>query len=101
MHALVVRPDAETDVADAALWYEAQSQGLGSDFLRAVDACLSDVARAPQRFPVVHRNMRRALLRRFPYGLFFVEGEDAVEVLACLHARRDPHQWSERLRRDR
>jgi hypothetical protein len=64
MRSLIVRPDAETDIADAALWYEVQSQGLGYDFLRAADACLADVARAPQRFPVIHRNMRRALLRR-------------------------------------
>lgn len=101
MRSLVVRPDAEIDITDAALWYEAQSQGLGSDFLRSVDACLADVARAPQRFPVVHRNMRRVLLRRFPYGVFFVDSDDAVEVVACLHARRDQRQWSERLRRDR
>ncbi len=101
MRSLIVRPDAEKDTTDAALWYETQSQGLGSDFLRSVDACLADVARAPQRFPVVHRNARRALLRRFPYGVFFVESDDSVEVVACLHARRDPQQWSERLRRDR
>lgn len=61
----------------------------------------ADIARAPRRFPVIRRNMRRALLRRFPYGVFFVEAVDAVQVVACLHARRDPHEWSERLRRDR
>ena len=101
MHSLIVRPDAEVDITDAALWYETQSQGLGSEFLRSVDACLADVARAPQRFPIVHRNLRRALLRRFPYGVFFVAIDDPIEVAACLHARRDPRQWSERLRRDR
>lgn len=101
MLSLIVRPDAETDITDGALWYETQSPGLGSDFLRSVDACLADIARAPQRFPVVHRNMRRALIRRFPYGVFFVDSEETVEVVACLHARRNPRQWSERLRRDR
>lgn len=101
MLSLIVRPDAETDITDGSLWYETQSPGLGSDFLRSVDACLADIARAPQRFPVVHRNMRRALIRRFPYGVFFVDSDDTVEVVACLHARRDPRQWSERLQRDR
>lgn len=101
MRSTIVRPDAEVDITDAALWYETQSQGLGSDFLRSVDACLADVARAPRRFPVIRRNMRRALLRRFPYGVFFIESDDAVEVVACLHVRRDPQHWSERLRRDR
>jgi len=77
MHSLIVRPDAEVDITDAALWYETQSQGLGSDFLRSVDACLADVARAPQRFSVVHRTLRRALLRRFPCGVLFVDINDS------------------------
>ncbi|MDO9556126.1 MAG: type II toxin-antitoxin system RelE/ParE family toxin [Coriobacteriia bacterium] len=101
MSSFVVRPDAEADITDAAVWYETQSPGLGLEFLRLVDACLADVDRAPHRFPVIRRNMRRALLRRFPYGVFFVEADGGVEVVACLHARRDPHEWSERLRRDR
>ncbi|MCL4553908.1 MAG: type II toxin-antitoxin system RelE/ParE family toxin [Actinobacteria bacterium] len=101
MYSLIVRPDAEADITDAALWYETQAPGLGYDFLRSVDVCLADVAREPQRFPVIHRNMRRAILRRFPYGVFFISREGTVEVVACLHARRDPRQWSERLRRDR
>ena len=101
MPSLIVRPDAEADITDAAVWYETQSNGLGSEFSRSVDACLADIGRAPRRFPVIRRNMRRALLRRFPYGLFFVEAEDVVKVVACLHVRRDPHEWNERLQRDR
>lgn len=66
MLSLIVRPDAEADITDAAVWYETQSPGLGSEFIRSVDACLADVARAPHRLPVIRRNMRRALLRRFP-----------------------------------
>jgi hypothetical protein len=59
MRDLIVRPDAESDITDAALWYEARSQGLGSEFLRLVDACLSDIRRAPVRFPLIHRDARR------------------------------------------
>ena len=101
MRELIVRPDAESDITDAALWYEARSQGLGSEFLRPVDACLADILRAPERYPLVHRDARRALLRRFPYCVFFVVADDAVQVVGCLHVRRNPRQWRERLLRDR
>lgn len=45
--------------------------------------------------------LHRSLLRRFPYGVFFTADEQVVRVVACLHVRRDPKTWSERLRRDR
>jgi toxin ParE1/3/4 len=101
MAQIIVREDAESDIADAALWYESKSSGLGSEFLRSVDACLSDIARTPQRFPVVHRNLRRALLRRFPFGVFFISDDDVVRVVACLHVRRNPARWRKRMRGDR
>ena len=65
---LVVHSAAEADIVQAALWYEQRGPGLGSEFLRAVDVVLAEIARTPERFPVVHHTCRRALLRRFPYA---------------------------------
>jgi plasmid stabilization system protein ParE len=93
---LVVRSAAEADIVDAALWYEGRAPGLGAEFLRAVDVSLAEIARMPDRFPVVHLACRRALLRRFPYGIYFVSGPETVSVIACMHARRDPRRWQER-----
>jgi hypothetical protein len=55
----------------------------------------------PERYPVVRGEARRALLRRFPYAVFFVATPDLVSVLACMHARRDPRRWQERSEADR
>ena len=44
---LIIRPDAELDIRDAFNWYEAQTLGLGSEFVRAVDVCLSHIGRNP------------------------------------------------------
>jgi plasmid stabilization system protein ParE len=90
---LVVRDAAEADIAEAALWYEKRAHGLGFDFLRATDVALAEIRRNPRSFPVVHRAVRRALMNRYPYGLFFVVTEDTVIVLACMHARRRPLRW--------
>jgi hypothetical protein len=51
----------------------------------------------PRQFPVVHKNIHRALLRRFPYALMFViEPEEALTVIACFHGSRDPVHWQQR-----
>ena len=98
---LVVRAAAEADIADAALWYEQRSPGLGREFLRAVDVALAEIARTPERYPIVHREARRALVRRFPYGVYFVATPGLVSVVACMHASRDPRRWQERSAADR
>ena len=94
---LVVRSAAEADIADAALWYEQRAPGLGTEFLRAVDVTLAEVARMPERFPVVYQDCRRALPRRFPFAIYFVVSAGLVNVVACMHARRDPRRWEQRV----
>jgi plasmid stabilization system protein ParE len=93
---LVVRPLAEADLDSAFVWYEAQSPSLGLDFLRAVDACFDAIAARPLVYPVVHRGLRRALLRRFPYGVYFHVDETTVRVVACIHCRQHPRRWRRR-----
>jgi toxin ParE1/3/4 len=93
---LVVRSAAEADIAQAALWYEQRAPGLGAEFLRAVDVALAEIARMPERYPVVHLTCQRALLRRFPYGVYFVPMPGLISVVACMHAQRDPRRCQER-----
>ena len=94
--ALIIRPDAERDLAEAYGWYEARVPGLGSDFLMSIDAALSSIQRTPEMYPIVYKNVRRALVRRFPYGIFYLVEEDRIVVLGILHARRDPKTWQDR-----
>lgn len=98
---LLLRAPAEADILEAARWYEQRSAGLGSRFLEAVDVVLAEVVRAPLRFPLVHRDVRRALLPHYLYGLYFLVNAETVIVIACLHARRDPRRWQERSEGDR
>jgi plasmid stabilization system protein ParE len=94
--ALEIRKPAQADITDAAQWYEQQAKGLGGEFLRALDACLAGIQRIPESHALVHPRVRRALLRRFPYGLFYVVDERRIRVIACLHIRRRPAVWKGR-----
>jgi plasmid stabilization system protein ParE len=93
---LVVRSAAEADIAEASLWYEQRAPGLGAEFLRAVDVAPAEIARMPERYLVVCPTCRRALLRRFPYGIYFVATPELLSVVACMHARSEPRRWRER-----
>jgi hypothetical protein len=64
---------AAFEVDAAFSWYEAQRPGLGTEFLRTVEAALAGIARHPAMYAAVRGRVRRALLRRFPYGVFYVE----------------------------
>lgn len=94
---LLIRPEAEVDIQEAFEWYEERNSGLGSEFVRAVDTCLSTIGRNPLGYPVVYQEVRRALIRRFPYGIFYLQEEDTIVVIACFHAKRDPKQWWNRI----
>ena len=92
----IFRPAAAADVEDAYRWYEAQRPGLGEEFLAGVKIVIESMTANPELFPVVHRETRRALLRRFPYGLYYRIVDDQIVVVACMHGRRDPRQWQSR-----
>jgi toxin ParE1/3/4 len=90
---IVLRPEAEADLEDARNWYEAQQIGLGDEFIGEVDAVLQRVGRAPRQFPKIHRELRRALVRRFPIAIYFLrEGRRSV-IVGVLHQRRSPAEW--------
>jgi plasmid stabilization system protein ParE len=93
---VVVRPAAAAELAEAHLWYESQQQGLGDAFVDAVAEVLETISEHPRRYRVVHRDVRRANLRRFPYGVHYRIVESAVVVIACFHGSRDPGRWRRR-----
>ena len=88
--------DARADVRDTRDYYEAQRSGLGRRFLQALVESLDQVIERPRSFPVVHPGVRRAMLRKFPYGVFFREPTDAVHVIAIVHLHRHPNAWRRR-----
>ena len=95
---VILRPRAETDIIEARNWYEERRTGLGREFLDAVQRVLETVTQRPAQYPEVYRDVRRALVRQFPYGVFYVVREGQVLVVACFHAKRDPALLLDRVR---
>jgi plasmid stabilization system protein ParE len=83
-----ILPEAEQDAADAYGWYEERQPGLGEEFLRCVEACIQSIRRNPKTYSVVHESYRRALLRRFPYAVFYEYAEEPSRFTPSSIARK-------------
>ena len=90
------RPDAELDLQYAHRWYEARQRGLGDAFVGRIDDNLYNISRFPNAYPAVHGEIRRCVLRRFPYSILYIVERARIVVLAIFHERRDPEDWKER-----
>ena len=93
---LRLRAEAELDLADAALWYEEQRSGLGHQFLDEVLATFTIIAKTPLSYQLVHRNTRRALVHRFPFGIYYRIETSMIVVVAVMHGSRNPRHWKSR-----
>ncbi len=95
-HRLVAEPRADLDVAATFDWYEKEQGGLGRAFLAELGAAYDRIAGGPLVYQDLRAGIRRALLRRFPYAVYFAIESDAIVVLAVLHVGRDPAEWQGR-----
>lgn len=95
----ILLPEARADVAEAYLWYEEQSLGLGMEFLRCVETALLAIERTPLGYATIHESYRRSLVRRFPFVIFFEFAPDQNRciVYSVFHCSQDPEKWRSRL----
>ena len=90
-------PQARDDAREAYAWYERQSPGLGDRFLWHVDECLDLILANPELFEVVYKQYRRAIVRRFPYVVFYKHEGDVVTIYSIFQSAKNPRKWRRRL----
>lgn len=95
-YALVFRPEVREELNEAYTWYESQQSELGDEFLDCIDERLNQICLMPESYPVVYRDVRRAVVRRFPYAVYYRIVSSRVIVTAIFHGYRDPKAWQTR-----
>lgn len=93
---IAFRRAAESEFAEAVIWYDQRRAGLGQEFIHEIEQALDRAAAAPQRYPVVAGDVRRTVTRRFPFAIYFRVRLDTLVVLAVFHGRRNPAIWQRR-----
>lgn len=96
MKPVVFQADAETELIEAAAYYEAQQCDLGKRFLASVQDAINRIVLNPQLYPVIELDVRRCLTRTFPFGVLFRDRPDNIQVIAVMHLHREPDYWNNR-----
>lgn len=96
MSRIVLLAEAREDVLEAFRWYETERRGLGKIFRASLNEAIQRIRRAPLASPVVYRDLRRALVDRFPYGIFYRMQPGIIVVVGIVHGHRDPSAWQRR-----
>ncbi|MEN9509021.1 MAG: hypothetical protein RLZZ621_1584 [Gemmatimonadota bacterium] len=94
--ALRIAPAAARDIVGAYNWYEDRQPGLGEQFRAELAVAFALVQHFSEAGPTVHRDLRRVLLRRFPYAIYYRLTDADVVVRGCLHLHSDPSRWRRR-----
>ena len=89
-------PDAETEMIEAAAYYETQQSALGRRFLASVQDAVNRILLNPHMYPVVELNVRRCLTKTFPFGVLFREMPGKIVIMAVMHLHRAPDYWKNR-----
>ena len=93
---LIIRPEAEQDMAEGRDWYNAQRERLGFEFLTAIEEVFSHIRDMPELYAAEYKNVRRARMTRFPYFVYYRIAGETVEVIAVQHGSRHPRRWRSR-----
>lgn len=89
-------PLASADIEAAHAWYESQRAGLGNEFRAALGIVWELLDRFPEAGPNIDLGVRRVIVPRFPYAVYYRIVNTNIEVHGCLHQHRDPRAWRER-----
>jgi toxin ParE1/3/4 len=86
------------DIKEAISWHEERKEGLGAEFRKALRNSLIRIATNPETYRLYYRNVRRVIIQRFGYSIYYLATPEKIVVVAVLHGCRDPLLIRMRLR---
>jgi len=93
---VVYRPEAETELLDGVSYYGSEDPSQGDDFLLTIHHYILEIAAHPMRFPKAGGEIRRCVVRKYPFVIFYRARKDHVNILAIAHTSRHPDYWKGR-----
>jgi plasmid stabilization system protein ParE len=94
---LVFLDEARAEFDDAADWYDRQKPGLGDAFVNNVQDVFDRITVMPRVHPVVYKDVRRAVVKKFPYIIHYQVEPDRIVVISVFHTSRNSEAWKSRI----
>jgi len=97
MKPIIFLPEAEEEMNEAARYYKSRASGLGIDYLSEVERAVELIAESPKTWPKIEGELRRRLVRRFPFGILYYIETEKIVIVAVAHLQRRPGYWNKRI----
>ena len=88
--------EALAELQSASAYYESRQAGLGARFLDMIDEALERITQDPLAWSPIDEDVRRCLVRVFPFGILYTIESECILVLAVTHLAREPGYWATR-----
>lgn len=90
MFTIIIKEQAKVNLENAAIYYNEQRDGLGYDFLEAVETALHDISLNPFGYQIKYDVFRTKLIKPFPYLLIFELLNNEIIIYQCFGAKDNP-----------
>ena len=97
-YSLIINPFAQSDLKIAADWYAKRKEGLDREFIEEIEKTIQQIVGNPAQFAFVRKKIRMAIVKRFPFGIYYYVGEDVINVFAVFHFSRNPKVMRRRIK---
>jgi len=97
MMRVIYQPDAEAELLEAIPYYGSREGSEEDPSLAAINRHVLEIASSPHRYPKVGRDIRRCVVRKFPFIIFFKDHPDRIRILTIAHTSRHPEYWRSRV----
>jgi toxin ParE1/3/4 len=93
---IIILPYAEVDINDSVSFYKEQEEGLDKTFIKIISYSFKEILKNPEAYPLVKFEIRKFVVKEFPYCIFYINKVEAVYILAIFHDKRNPKSWKKR-----
>lgn len=97
MKKIIIHEDAEQELWHATDYYEDKVAGLGLDFENEIQRALISIQENPKRYVETEYGVRKYLIQKFPYFVYYIEFEEYIWIVAFAHISRKPFYWEKRI----
>lgn len=94
---VIIKPDANQDIIEAADWFEEQNPSLSLDFILILSETLKRIKNNPCHFQKRYKHIHVVFTRKFPFGIYYTIEKEIIFVHAVLHTKRNPKTGIERV----
>jgi toxin ParE1/3/4 len=90
-------PEAIEEYLDAASYYADINSRLATSFIKAIETGIEDILQHPEAWQSVEEDIRRHLIKRFPFGIYYSLKDNSIFIYAIMHMSRHPDYWKSRI----